>query len=187
MDANRLFFAVLLALVKPAGLYMAKVYGDKPFKWFGWLEKLIYKICGVDPKKEIDWKGYALAMLFFNIMGGVILYLILRFQQFLPLNPAAQSAVPPDLSLNTALSFITNTNWQFYGGETTMSNFTQMAGLAVQNFVCAASGLAVMIALIRGIARRETTLLGNFWVDLTRGTLYILSLIHISEPTRQAE
>ncbi len=168
------FFAVLLALVKPAGLYMAKVYGDKPFKWFGWLEKLIYKICGVDPKKEMDWKGYALAMLFFNIMGGVILYLILRFQQFLPLNPAAQSAVPPDLSLNTALSFITNTNWQFYGGETTMSNFTQMAGLAVQNFVCAASGLAVMIALIRGIARRETTLLGNFWVDLTRGTLYIV-------------
>ncbi len=171
------FFTVLLVLVKPAGLYMAKVYGDGPFfmeKWLGWLERMIYRICGMDPKKEMDWKGYALAMLFFNIMGGVVLYTLMRVQQYLPLNPAGQSAVPPDLSLNTAISFITNTNWQFYGGETTMSNLTQMAGLAVQNFVCAASGLAVMIALIRGIARRETTLLGNFWVDLTRGTLYIV-------------
>ncbi len=172
-----IFFLVLLALIKPTGIYMSWVYGDKPFfmeKLLGWLERLIYKICGVDPKKEMDWKGYALAMLFFNIVGGIILYIILRVQQHLPLNPAGQSAVPPDLALNTALSFITNTNWQFYGGETTMSYLTQMAGLAVQNFVCAASGLAVMIALIRGIARRETTLLGNFWADLTRGTLYIV-------------
>ena len=171
------FFAVLLVLVKPVGLYMAGVYGEKPFfmdKWLGWIEKLIYRICGVEAKKETDWKGYALAMLLFNIVGGVILYILMRVQQLLPLNPAGQSAVPPDLSLNTAISFITNTNWQFYGGETTMSNLTQMAGLAVQNFVCAASGLAVMIALIRGIARRETDKIGNFWVDLTRGTLYIV-------------
>ncbi|HEV2353658.1 MAG TPA: potassium-transporting ATPase subunit KdpA, partial [Puia sp.] len=171
------FFAVLLALVKPLGTYMARVYGDKPFvmeKLLGWLERLIYRIWGVDPKKEMDWKGYALAMLAFNIMGGIFIYLLMRVQQWLPLNPAGQSAVPPDLSLNTAISFITNTNFQFYGGETTLSYLTQMAGMTVQNFVCAASGLAVMIALIRGIARRETTKIGNFWTDLVRGTLYIV-------------
>lgn len=174
-----IFFAVLLALVKPVGTYMARVYGegDQPFfmeKWLGWLERLIYKICGIDPKKETDWKGYALAMLAFNIMGGIFLYTLMRVQQWLPLNPAGQSAVPPDLSLNTAVSFITNTNFQFYGGETTLSYLTQMCGMTVQNFVCAASGLAVMIALIRGIARKETTKIGNFWADLVRGTLYIV-------------
>ena len=109
-----LFFAVLLALIKPVGTYMARVYGegDRPFfmeKILGWLERLIYRICGIDPKKESDWKGYALAMLAFNIMGGIFIYVLMRVQQWLPLNPAGQSAVPPDLSLNTAISFITNT------------------------------------------------------------------------------
>jgi K+-transporting ATPase ATPase A chain len=171
------YFAVLLVLSMPLGAYMAKVYENKPFflnKWFGWLEKLIYKVGGVHPEKEMDWKGYALAMLLFNIVGGLILYVIERVQASLPLNPAGQSAVPPDLAFNTAISFITNTNWQFYGGETTMSYLTQMAGLAVHNFLCAASGMATLVALIRGIARKETKFLGNFWADMTRGTLYIL-------------
>jgi len=171
------YFVVLLVLSVPLGAYMAKVYDDKPFflgKWFGWLEKLIYRLCGIKAEKEMDWKGYALSMLLFNIVGGLALYVIERIQASLPLNPAAQSAVPPDLAFNTAISFITNTNWQFYGGETTMSYLTQMAGLAVHNFLCAASGMATLVALIRGIVRKETKFLGNFWVDMTRSTLYIL-------------
>jgi K+-transporting ATPase ATPase A chain len=171
------YFVVLLVLARPLGVYMAKVYGDGPFflqKWFGWLENLLYKLAGVKPKEEMDWKGYALAMLLFNIIGGIILYALERLQASLPLNPAGQSAVPPDLAFNTAISFITNTNWQFYGGETTMSYLTQMAGLAVHNFLCAASGMATLVALIRGLVRKETSKLGNFWVDMTRGTLYIL-------------
>src|SRR5579872_1258781 len=118
------YFAVLLGLAIPLGAYMAKVYENKPLflgKAFGWLERLVYRICGVKPDQEMDWKGYALAMLLFNIVGGLILYAMERFQASLPLNPAGQSAVAPDLALNTAISFITNTNWQFYGGETTMS------------------------------------------------------------------
>src|SRR5579883_3514087 len=171
------FFVVLLLLVKPLGIYIARVYENKHFfldKWFGWLERLVYKICGVQPEKEMDWKGYALAMLLFNIVGGLILYAMERFQNHLPLNPAGQSAVPPDLALNTAISFITNTNWQNYGGESTMSYFTQMAGLAVHNFLSAATGMATLAAFIRGFVRRETKNLGNFWVDMTRTTLYIL-------------
>ncbi len=171
------YFVVLLVLAIPLGRYMAKVYENKPFflsKVFGWLEKLIYRLCGVKPEQEMDWKGYALAMLLFNIVGGIILYSLERLQASLPLNPAGQSPVPPDLAFNTAISFITNTNWQFYGGETTMSYLTQMAGLAVHNFLCAASGMATLVALIRGIVRKETKFLGNFWADMTRGTLYIL-------------
>ena len=171
------YFVVLLALAIPLGIYMGKVYENKPLflsKLFGWLEKLIYKLGGIHPEKEMDWKGYALSMLLFNIVGGLILYAMERFQASLPLNPAGQSAVPPDLAFNTAISFITNTNWQFYGGESTMSYLTQMAGLAVHNFLCAASGMATLVALIRGIVRKETKFLGNFWVDMTRGTLYIL-------------
>ncbi len=177
------YFVVLLVLAIPLGSYMAKVYENKPFflsKWFGWLEKLIYRVCGVKAKQEMDWKGYALAMLLFNIVGGLILYAMERLQASLPLNPAGQSAVPPDLAFNTAISFITNTNWQFYGGETTMSYFTQMAGLAVHNFLCAASGMATLMALIRGVIRKETKFLGNFWVDMTRGTLYILLPLSLS-------
>jgi K+-transporting ATPase ATPase A chain len=123
---------------------------------------------------EMDWKGYALSMLFFNIVGGLILYGIMRLQQLLPFNPAGQSAVAPDLAFNTAISFITNTNWQNYGGESTMSYFTQMAGLAVHNFLSAASGMATLVAFLRGFTRKQTTKLGNFWVDMTRTTLYIL-------------
>jgi potassium-transporting ATPase potassium-binding subunit len=171
------FFAALLLLVKPLGAYMAQVYGDKPFwgeRFLGWLEKFIYRIGGVKPGEEMDWKAYALAMLLLNVVGGLLLYLILRFQNLLPLNPAGQGAVPPDLSFNTAISFITNTNWQNYGGESTLSYFTQMAGLAVHNFLSAATGMATLVAFIRGFVRKETTKLGNFWVDLTRSVLYIL-------------
>ena len=132
------YFAVLFALVKPLGLYMARVYENKPFwatRWLGWLENFIYRLGGVKSGEEMDWKTYALAMLVFNIVGGLVLYGLMRLQQFLFLNPAGQGAVTPDLSFNTAISFITNTNWQNYGGESTMSYLTQMAGLAVHNFL----------------------------------------------------
>jgi K+-transporting ATPase ATPase A chain len=171
------YLLVLLILVKPLGLYMAKVYEGKDFclnRLLGWLERFIYRIGGVDPKKEMNWKTYALAMLFFNIVGGLILYAMMRFQNLLPFNPAGQSAVAPDLSFNTAISFITNTNWQNYGGESTLSYFTQMAGLAVHNFLSAATGMATLVAFIRGFVRKETDKLGNFWVDMTRSVLYIL-------------
>jgi K+-transporting ATPase ATPase A chain len=171
------YFVVLFALVKPLGLYMARVYENKPFwatRWLGWLENFIYRVGGVKSGEEMDWKTYALAMLVFNLVGGLVLYGLMRVQQFLFLNPAGQGAVTPDLSFNTAISFITNTNWQNYGGESTMSYLTQMAGLAVHNFLCAASGMATLVALIRGISRKETNKLGNFWVDMTRGALYIL-------------
>jgi K+-transporting ATPase ATPase A chain len=182
MTANQWFqilfyFAVLFALVKPLGLYMARVYENKPFRaarWLGWLENFIYRLGGVKSGEEMSWKTYALAMLVFNVVGGLALYILMRLQPFLFLNPAGQGAVTPDLSFNTAISFITNTNWQNYGGESTMSYLTQMAGLAVHNFLCAASGMATLAALIRGIARKETGKLGNFWVDMTRGALYIL-------------
>ncbi len=171
------YMIVLLALVKPLGLYMARVYGNKPFfldKWLGWLERLVYRLCGIKLDVEMNWKSYALAMLLFNIVGGAILYIIMRVQQRLPFNPAGQSPVPPDLAFNTAISFITNTNWQNYGGESTLSYFTQMAGLAVHNFLSAASGMATLAAFFRGFTRKQTNKLGNFWVDMTRTTLYIL-------------
>jgi K+-transporting ATPase ATPase A chain len=171
------YFLILLVLVKPLGLYMAKVYEDKDFglnRWFGWLEKLIYRVGGINPAQEMTWKTYALAMLLFNVVGGLLLYAILRFQNLLPFNPAGQGSVGADLSFNTAISFITNTNWQNYGGESTLSYFTQMAGLAVHNFLSAATGMATLVAFIRGFVRKETKNLGNFWVDMTRSVLYIL-------------
>jgi len=171
------YFLILLILVKPLGLYMARVYEGKDFglnRWFGWLEKLIYRMGGIDPAQEMTWKIYALAMLLFNVVGGLILYAMMRFQNLLPFNPAGQGAVAPDLSFNTAISFITNTNWQNYGGESTLSYFTQMAGLAVHNFLSAATGMATLVAFIRGFVRKETKNLGNFWVDMTRSVLYIL-------------
>src|SRR4051812_13956287 len=156
---------------------MARVYeGEATLaeKVFGPLERLIYRLLRVDAKEEMTWKTYALATMFFNIVGLLFVYLLQRLQGSLPGNPAALSAVSPDSSFNTAISFATNTNWQGYSGEQTLSYLTQMLGLTVQNFVSAATGMAVLVALIRGFSRKTTSTLGSFWVDLTRSTLYIL-------------
>jgi K+-transporting ATPase ATPase A chain len=172
-----MFFVVLLALVKPLGWYMARVYEGKPCGldfFLGPLERALYRLCGVRPTDEMDWKRYGIAMLLFNAAGFFFLYGLQRLQSLLPLNPAELGAVAPDLAFNTAASFTTNTNWQAYGGETTLSYLTQMLGLTVQNFVSAATGMAVLVALIRGVSRSTSTTLGNFWNDLVRSTLYIL-------------
>ena len=171
------YVVVLLALAKPLGAYMARVYQGRPCgldRLFGWLERLIYKLSGIRPAEEMGWKTYAATMLLFNLAGLLAVYALQRLQGVLPLNPQALGAVSPDSSFNTAVSFATNTNWQGYGGETTMSYLTQMLGLTVQNFVSAAAGMAVLVAMIRGFARRSSATVGNFWVDLTRTTLYIL-------------
>jgi len=172
-----LYFVVLLALVKPLGWYMARVYSAQPCgvdRLVGPVERVIYRLAGVKAEAEMSWSTYALAMLVFNGLGAIVVYLLQRGQDWLPLNPQHLPAVAPDLAFNTAISFATNTNWQAYSGESTLSYFTQMLGLNVQNFVSAASGMAVLIALIRGVTRRMTDTIGNFWVDLTRSTLYIL-------------
>jgi K+-transporting ATPase ATPase A chain len=172
-----LYFVILLALVKPLGWYMARVYEGQACgldRVVGPVERLLYRLCGVRPTEEMDWKTYAVAMLVFNAMGLVALYLLQRLQGLLPLNPAGLGAVMADLAFNTAASFATNTNWQAYGGETTLSYLTQMLGLTVQNFVSAATGMAILVALIRGLARQSAQTIGNFWVDLVRSTLYIL-------------
>jgi K+-transporting ATPase ATPase A chain len=182
MTANGVFqlvfyLVVLLALARPLGVYMARVYEGRPIvlaRILGWLERLIYTLGGVRPNEEMGWKAYAIAMLLFNFLGVLAVYLLQRLQGVLPLNPQALGAVSPDSSFNTAVSFATNTNWQGYSGETTMSYLTQMLALGVQNFVSAASGMATLVALIRGFARRSVDTIGNFWVDLTRTTLYIL-------------
>jgi K+-transporting ATPase ATPase A chain len=171
------YIVVLLILAKPLGAYMARVYEGRRLaleRVFGWLERLIYRVCGVTPEVEMGWKGYAIAMMLFNLVGLLAVYLLQRLQGVLPLNPQAFGAVSVDSSFNTAVSFATNTNWQGYGGETTMSYLTQMLGLTVQNFVSAAAGMATLAALIRGLSRRSAQTIGNFWVDLTRTTLYIL-------------
>ncbi|MBN8581912.1 MAG: potassium-transporting ATPase subunit KdpA [Anaerolineae bacterium] len=172
-----LYIVVLLALAKPLGSYMAKVYQNERLfldRVLGPVERFLYRISGIDPQTEMTWKTYAVAMLVFNIIGLIFVYALLRFQAVLPLNPQGLGAVTPDSSWNTAVSFASNTNWQGYGGETTMSYLTQMLGLTVQNFVSAATGMAVLVALIRGIMRHTTKEIGNFWVDMTRSTLYIL-------------
>jgi K+-transporting ATPase ATPase A chain len=171
------YVVVLLLLARPLGAYMARVYQNQPFvleKALGWLERLVYRLSGVRPAEEMGWKTYAAAMLLFNFAGLLALYLLQRLQGVLPLNPQGLGAVTTDSSFNTAVSFATNTNWQGYGGETTLSYLTQMLGLTVQNFVSAAAGMATLVALIRGFARRSVQTIGNFWVDLTRTTLYIL-------------
>jgi K+-transporting ATPase ATPase A chain len=172
-----LYLVVLIALAKPLGWFMARVYQGKPCgvdRVLGPVERFIYRLAGVNPDQEMGWKTYTLAVLLFSAAGMVFVYALQRLQGMLPLNPQGMTAVSPDSSFNTAVSFVTNTNWQGYGGETTMSYLTQMLGLGVQNFVSAATGMAVLVALIRGIARRSSPTIGNFWVDLTRSTLYIL-------------
>jgi K+-transporting ATPase ATPase A chain len=172
-----LYLVVLLALAKPLGEFFARALkGERTFLHpvLGWLERLTYKASGVDPQREMRWTEYAVAALLFNFAGLLVLYALQRLQGFLPLNPADLGAVSPDSSWNTAVSFTTNTNWQGYGGESTMSYFTQMLGLTVQNFVSAATGIAVLAALVRAFARKQMATIGNFWADLTRSTLYIL-------------
>jgi K+-transporting ATPase ATPase A chain len=171
------YLAALTLLAKPLGAFMARVYQrEKTFldPVLGPIERLIYRLTKINSSEEMDWKANALAMLLFNFVGFLFVYALQRLQQFLPLNPQGMAAVSPDSSFNTAVSFATNTNWQGYGGETTMSYLTQMLGITVQNFVSAASGMAVLALFIRGIARHSAKTLGNFWVDMTRSTLYIL-------------
>jgi K+-transporting ATPase ATPase A chain len=171
------YIVVLLALAKPLGSFMAKVYqGEHTFldRLLGPVERFIYRVSGVKPHEDMNWKTYAVAMMVFNILGLLAVYAIQRLQAFLPLNPQGLAAVTPNSSWNTAVSFATNTNWQGYGGEVTMSYLSQMLALTTQNFVSAATGMAVVVALIRGIAHHTAKGIGNFWVDLTRSTLYIL-------------
>ncbi len=172
-----LYLIMLMLLVKPLGAFMSRVFQREPTLLdvvLGPIERFLYKLSGVNPDEEMNWKQNALAMLLFNFVGLIVVYALQRFQNILPLNPQGLAAVTPDSSFNTAVSFASNTNWQGYGGETTMSYLTQMLGLTVQNFVSAATGMAVLALFIRGIARHSATTLGNFWVDMTRGTLYIL-------------
>jgi K+-transporting ATPase ATPase A chain len=172
-----LYMVVLIALAKPLGWYMARVYEGQSVglnSILGPFERLLYRMFGTRDDAEMSWKTYAVAMLLFNLLGLLVVYALQRLQAILPLNPQGLGAVTPDSSFNTAASFASNTNWQGYGGEVTMSYLTQMLGLNVQNFVSAASGMATVAALIRGFARHTAQTIGNFWVDLTRSTLYIL-------------
>lgn len=172
-----LFCGIVLALVKPLGAYMTRVFaGERTFlsPVLVPIERGLYVLAGTSEREEQRWTAYAFAMLAFNLAGLLLLYGLQRLQDVLPLNPAGMAAVGPELSFNTAVSFVTNTNWQNYGGESTMSYLTQMAGLSVQNFVSAATGMAIAVALIRAFAGASGKALGNFWVDMTRATLYIL-------------
>ena len=173
---------VLLLLVKPLGSYMALVFAEAPnhvapnkvLRFGHGTEKLLYSLCGIDSREDMGWRRYAIAMLVFNLIGLLVVYLLQRLQPWLPLNPQHFATITPDSAMNTAISFATNTNWQGYGGESTMSYLTQMLGLAVQNFVSAATGMAILLAVIRGFTRRSAKTVGNFWVDMTRSTLYVL-------------
>src|SRR5262245_20786382 len=172
-----IYFVVLTALVVPLGRFMARVFdGERTLlsPVLRPVEAGLYRMSGVEENREQDWMTYTVAMLLFNAAGFVLVYALQRLQSVLPLNPADMPAVAPDLAFNTAVSFTTNTNWQNYGGESTMSYFTQMAALTTQNFVSAATGIALAIALIRAFARASGRTIGNFWVDLTRCTLYVL-------------
>jgi len=170
------YVVVLIALAMPLGTYMANVYEGRSLaaRLGAPFERLIYRLCGIDPAQEMRWTQYALAVLWFSLFGLLAAYTLQRLQAFLPFNPQNLGAVSPDSSFNTAVSFVTNTNWQGYGGETTMSYLSQMLALTVQNFVSAAAGMAALVALIRGFLRQGASTIGNFWVDMTRTTLYIL-------------
>ena len=173
-----LWLAALLACVQPLGVYMARVYSDSPprfiHRWLGPIERWLLRLAGQATAVETTWRQYAHAVLWFSVVSFLGVYLLQRIQGWLPLNPAALSNVAPDLAFNTAMSFVTNTNWQNYGGESTMSYSTQMLALTVQNFTSAAAGMAVLAALVRGLTRQSVATIGNFWVDLARGTLYVL-------------
>ncbi|MGD9794813.1 MAG: potassium-transporting ATPase subunit KdpA, partial [Acidimicrobiia bacterium] len=172
--------ALLAATIGPLGRYMAKVYQQMPEdpapgeRVFGPIDRAIYRVCGIDPKREQRWNVYALSLLAFSFVSVLVVYAAQRFQGALPLNPNDRAGVNPWGAFNTAVSFVTNTNWQWYSGEQTMSHLTQMLALTVQNFVSAAAGMAVAVAIIRGIARKNRRTLGNFWVDLVRSTTRIL-------------
>jgi K+-transporting ATPase ATPase A chain len=176
------FFLIVLALTKPVGTYMARVFEGES-TWltplFAPLEKIAYRLCGVQADEEMTWYAYALSLLAFSLVGLAYLYVLLRTQRWLPFNPQHIDNMAPDLAWNTAVSFTTNTNWQFYSGETAMSYLSQMAGLAWHNFVSAAAGIAIAVAVVRGVVRTNVKTLGNFWVDLTRCSLYILLPISI--------
>jgi K+-transporting ATPase ATPase A chain len=177
-----IYAALIIVTVKPLGAYMARVFtGERTFLSLVLepVERGLYRLCGVDEKTEQHWTTYTVAMLLASVAGFVVLCALQRLQAVLPFNPQGQSGVEERSAFNTAMSFMTNTNWQGYGGETTMSYVTQMAGLTVQNFVSAATGIALAIALIRGFARRSAQTVGNFWVDLVRCTLYLLLPISI--------
>ncbi|MDX3976274.1 potassium-transporting ATPase subunit KdpA [Shinella sp.] len=172
-----LFFLAVLVTIKPLGLYMARVFAGERTAFspvLGRLEADLYRVSGISPQKEQGWLAYTVSMLVFSVAGFVLLYAMLRLQAYLPLNPQGFAGMAPDLAFNTAVSFVTNTNWQNYGGETTLSHFSQMAGLTVQNFLSAATGMALAVALTRALARSKVSTLGNFWVDMTRATLYVL-------------
>ena len=171
------YLVVLVLITKPMGVFLTKVFrNERNFLTpvMGPLERLIYRLCGIKPESEMKWTAYSGAVLMFSVVSAVVLYGILRLQNILPWNPQAFGAVAPDLSFNTAVSFTTNTNWQAYSGESTMSYFTQMAGLAFHNFASAAVGIAIAVAVVRGLVRTSAQTIGNFWVDLVRCTLYVL-------------
>src|SRR5882757_9711307 len=171
------FFLVLLLSVKPLGRYIATVMSGESnlaVRIGGRLEAVIYRFARIDARKEMNWQNYAIAVLLFSLLGTLTVYVLQRLQAWLPLNPQGFANVTADSSFNTAVSFVTNTNWQGYSGESTMSYFSQMLALNVQNFTSAATGIAVAIALIRGLARHSAATIGNFWVDLIRSTLYVL-------------
>jgi len=177
-----LLLVVTFLLVKPVGTYMAKVYeGERTFldRFLKPLERWLYRICAIDAQADMPWQTYTIALLVFTIVGMLLLYALQRLQGVLPFNPQAMGPVDPSLAFNTATSFATNTNWQNYGGETTLSYFSQMAGLTVKNFTSAAVGMAVLVALIRGLTRRSVKSIGNFWVDTVRGVLYVLMPLSI--------
>src|SRR5579883_2699883 len=172
-----LYLGVLVALTPPLGKFIKKVANVETTLLSRFLlpvENLIYRFTGIDPAQEMTWKTFMIAAIFFKLASFVLLFLILLAQGFLPLNPQGLPGVPVWLAFNTAVSFMTNTNWQAYAGETTLSYFSQMVGLTVQNFVSAAGGIAILFALIRGLVRHSATTLGNFWADLVRVTLYVL-------------
>src|SRR6267143_6772374 len=178
------FFALICVCVKPLGAYMARVFeGRRTFMHpvLRWLEVLTYKVSGVNEAAEQRWTQYTVSLISFSIFGFLLVYLLQRVQGFLPFNPQHLGAgqVSPDLAFNTAVSFLTNTNWQAYSGESTLSYFVQMATLTVQNFVSAAAGIAIAIAVVRGFARHEMKTIGNFWVDVTRASVYVLLPISI--------